>query len=148
MALLVPDDEGEHAPQLFQHLRSPLHIAVEHHLGVTVGGEAVAPVNQLLPQLPEVVGLPVIGDDVPPVGADDGLLPLFQVDDGQTAVGDAAVGVHIVALTVGAPVADHVPHGAERVLVRGGGAGHKAGKTAHSKESSSSSDIKAKKTIL
>ena len=38
-----------------------------------------------------------------------------------------------MALAVGAPVADGVPHGVERLFVRGGGTGHKAGKTAHIK---------------
>ena len=129
--LLVPDDEGKHPPHFRQHLRTPLHVAVEHHLGVAVGEEAVAQPGQLLPQLPEVIGLPVVGDDVPPVGADDGLPALFQVDDGQPPVGDAAAFVRVVALAVGAPVADGVPHGPQGLFVGGGGAGDKAGKTAH-----------------
>ena len=129
--LPVPDDEGKHTPQLLQHPRPPLHVAVEHHLGVAVGAEAVALGNQLLPQLPEVVGLAVVGDDVSPVGAEDGLLPLLQVEDGQAAVGDAAMLVGVLPLAVGAPVADGVAHGPQGRFVRGGGAGHKAGKTAH-----------------
>ena len=129
----VPDDEGEHAPQLLEHLRPPLHVAVEHHLGVAVGQEAVPLGGQLLPQRLKVIGLAVVGDDIAPIGADDGLPALFQVDDGQPAVGDAAVLVGIVALAVRAPVADGLPHGMERLFIRGSGTGHKAGKTAHIK---------------
>ena len=48
--LLVPDDKGEHAPQLIEKLWAVLLIAVEQHLRVGLGGEHVALLEQLLPQ--------------------------------------------------------------------------------------------------
>ena len=136
LALFVPDDEGEHAAQLFQHAGPPLHIAVEHDLGIGIGEESMAGGDQLVPQEPVVVYLAVICQHVPAVGADHGLLAQGGVDDGQTAVGDGAVLVQVMSLAVGAPVADGVPHRPERAGVRGR-AGDEAGETTHMRSSSS-----------
>ena len=90
---------------------------MEHRFGVAGSLEAVAQRDQLLPQVLEIIGLAVVGDHIPSIGAVHGLAAVGQVDDGQAAVGDGAVFIHKVALAVGAAVADGVPHGVERLLI-------------------------------
>ena len=126
----VPHHEGEHPPQLPGEGGALLGVALEDDLGVRVGGEGAAPGDQLLAQLLEVVHLAVVGQDEIAVGAGHGLVAVGQVDDGQPPVGDGAGVVHIIALVVGAPVADAVRHGLQGLPV-GGGAGDEAGNAAH-----------------
>ena len=83
--LLVPNGEGEHAPQFVQKLWAVLLIAVEQHLRVGLGGEHVALLEQLLPQGPVVVDLPVEDEHLAAVLVENGLAAALQVDDGQPA---------------------------------------------------------------
>ena len=130
LGLGVPYDKGEHATQLPGDLSAPLHVAVEHHLGVRGGLEGVAQLLELGAQGLEVINFSVIGQNITPVGAGHGLVAVSQVNDGQAAVGDGAVVIGIVALLVGATVNNGIAHGVKGSDIRGR-AGEKSGKTAH-----------------
>ena len=115
--LLVPDDKGEHAPQLVEQVWAVLLIAVEQHLRVRLGGELVALLEQLLPQGAVVVDLPVEHEDLGAVLVQNGLAPALQVDDGESPEAQADLPVGIVVRVVRSPVADGVGHGLENALV-------------------------------
>ncbi|MNO50300.1 hypothetical protein D3C76_406710 [compost metagenome] len=55
LVVALPDGQGEHAVELGQQGRAPGVVALEQHLGVAVGPEAVAQGLQLLAQFGEVV---------------------------------------------------------------------------------------------
>ena len=129
---LVPDDEGEHAPELLEKLLAVLLVAVEEDFGVGVGPEDVAFFQEVLPQVPVVVNFAVEGQDFGAVLIQDGLAAAVQVDDGKPpeAHGDAVV--HVIVGLVGAPVGDAVGHGADDgKTVACEAVGGKAGKSAH-----------------
>src|SRR5699024_8668709 len=73
--------------------------------------------EQLLPQGPVVVDLPVEDEHLAAVLVENGLPPALQVDDGQPAKAQGDLPVHIVIRVVRAPVADGVRHGLEHPLV-------------------------------
>src|SRR6185295_8195076 len=83
---LVPQREGEHAPEMVHALVAPLPVRAEDHFGVGGRDELLAP--ELLTELQIVVDLPVIGDTVPSA-VRHRLLPSGQVDDTETPVGEA-----------------------------------------------------------
>ncbi|MNC31745.1 hypothetical protein D3C75_800770 [compost metagenome] len=55
LVVALPDGQGKHAVELGQQRRAPGVVALEQHLGVAVGPEAVAQGLQLLAQFGEVV---------------------------------------------------------------------------------------------
>ncbi|MCY1423672.1 hypothetical protein D9M71_393940 [compost metagenome] len=55
LVVALPDGQGKHAVELGQQGRAPGVVALEQHLGVAVGPEAVAQGLQLLAQFGEVV---------------------------------------------------------------------------------------------
>src|SRR5699024_1577327 len=59
LLLLVPDDKGEHAPQLLQNALAVLLVPVEDGLRIGAGGELVSLLQQVLPQSLEIVDFPV-----------------------------------------------------------------------------------------
>ena len=129
---LVPDDEGEHAPELLEKLLAVLLVAVEEDFGVGVGLENVAFFQQVLPQVPVVVNFAVEGQDFGAVLIQDGLAAAVQVDDGKTAEAHGDAIVHVVVGLVGAPVGDAVGHGANHgQAVACEAVGGKTGKSAH-----------------
>ena len=107
----IPNDEGEHAPQLFGQRLAPFLVAVQQHLGVRVGGEHVARRGELLAQLHEVVNFAVEHRHEVFVLVEHGLAAALQVDDGQPPVPQRRLPVHIKALAVRPAVGDEVGHG-------------------------------------
>ena len=61
---LVPDDKGEHPPELLKELRAVFLVAVEQHLRIGGGFEDVAFFDQVFPQFPEIVNFAVKGEDL------------------------------------------------------------------------------------
>jgi hypothetical protein len=122
LAIVVPEDEGEHPAQALQARGSPLAVRVENDLGVRAGGEAIA--AQLLAQLEEVVDLAIAGDGVA-VAVEHRLAASRWVDDAQASMGHAHVTRRVdpPALAVRAAVALEVAHdGESRPEIRNGGA--------------------------
>ncbi len=94
LARLVPDGQGEHAPQALQHVPSLQGIEVQQGLGVGTGAEAHALALQVRAQGREIIDLAVVGDDQAPVGAGHGLgRAVGRIDDGQPPVAEAAATV-------------------------------------------------------
>ena len=110
MAGAVPDHKGEHPPQPGGQLLAPLLIAMEQNLGIGFGGKGMARRHQLGAQVLEIVNLTVKNHDQIAVLIEHGLLAALQVNDGQPAVAQGHLIVHIIALAVRAAVGDQVRH--------------------------------------
>ena len=110
LAHIVPDSDGEHAAQAFEHPAAPFFIAVQDGFGVAIGEEGVARSLQFFAQVLEVVDFAVEGDDDIALLVLHGLVALRQVDDGQAAEAHGDVVVHKVPVLIGAAVLDAVGH--------------------------------------
>ena len=108
--VLVPDYEGEHAPDALQQIDAPLLIAMEQHLGVAFGGEGVARGDQFVAQRLVIVDFAVEGDDQRTVLIVDRLLASAQIDDAQATMSQSHMLVDVVTLTVRTTVSDDIGH--------------------------------------
>ena len=88
-----------------------LLVEVDDHLGVALGGEAVALALQLPPQLDEVEDLPVEAEPHRAVLVGDRLEAVGDVDDAQPAVRETDAVVAVQAVAVGSAMAEHRDHG-------------------------------------
>ena len=134
----IPDGDGEHAAQTFEHARSPGFIAMHDGLGVAVGLELVAHALKLGTQLLEVVDLAVERDSHAAIGVLHGLVAALKVDDGQAAKAHCHIIVNEKALIIRAAMDNAIRHvlndGAIDALVEiNGGESHES---AHALESS------------
>ena len=95
-------------------LRPPLDAGREHHLGVGAAAEAVSALGQFRAQLPKVVDLAVVGDDVAAAGRMHRLRAgRREVDDRQPAVAEPDAGLRIApaSAAVRSAVSKGVRHG-------------------------------------
>jgi hypothetical protein len=90
----IPDREREHPVQTADTVNAELLVQVHDHLGVAVGGKAVAPAYEVCAQLPEVVDLAVQHDSDGAVLAEDRLVSGEEIDDAQALDPEARVAVH------------------------------------------------------
>jgi hypothetical protein len=128
---LVPEGKGEHTPEAVQKgRRTPFLVGVDERLGVGLGGHGVAPGDELVADLGEVVGLSVVGDPDRAVLVGQGLVPGDQVDDAQAAVAQADPLVDVDALVVGAAVGDGPAHPDDQIFGDGRGPRRGAGQAA------------------
>ena len=108
----VDDGEGVHAadpPQ--QPLEAPLFIAVQEHLGVGAGAEAVSRRFQGGAEIGEVVDFPVEGDDDQAIFVLHGLMTgRREVDDGEPAMPQGESRPALQPGVVGAPPGHDVAH--------------------------------------
>ena len=116
--LRVPDDEREHAAELFRRLLAPFLEAVENDLRVAPGTEHVTLRDELVPELHEIVDLAVVDDHHGAVLVVHGLGSGREVDDGKAAEpeGDGvmvAPAADVVAVRIRASVDDPVRHFAD-----------------------------------
>ena len=116
LAALVPDEEGEHADQVVQHLLALLTPQVHQHLGVAARLELVALGFELFTQLDEVEDLAIEHDPDLAVGAAHGLHAVFRVDHGQARMAQHRAAQGFNALLVHAAVLDAIDHFPDVVL--------------------------------
>ncbi|MCY1293388.1 hypothetical protein D9M70_426470 [compost metagenome] len=103
LAVALPDGEGEHAVEFRQQRGAPGVIALEQHLGVAVGMEAVAERLQFGAQFRVVVEGAVEGQGEAQVGVDHRLRRgVGQLHDLQPAVAEGDRGLGVEAPGVGA----------------------------------------------
>src|SRR3954463_6465169 len=86
---LVPDRQGEHAPQISGTISSPLVVSMNDGLGITVGIKAMAAALEVLPELAIVINFAVVDNPGGAISVVNRLLTALQIDDGQTAHGQA-----------------------------------------------------------
>ena len=96
LLLLVPDDKGEHPPQLLEDVLAVFLVPVEDGFRIGAGLEDVAFFQQILPQALEVVDLPVEDKHLGAVLVENGLAPAFQIDDGKPPEAQGNLVIHIV----------------------------------------------------
>ena len=106
----IADNKGEHAAQLGGQGSAVFLVAVEQHLGVGVGLEDMALLEQLLPQLPVVVDFAVEGENLGAVFVENGLAAAGEVDYGQPPETHGDALVNVVIGLVGAAVGDGIHH--------------------------------------
>ncbi|CAM5651131.1 hypothetical protein SCANM63S_02689 [Streptomyces canarius] len=108
----VPHGERVHAVEPFGDGVAPLQVAVQHDLGVGVGGEPVAAVREFPAQLGEVVGLPGVDEGDGSLGGRQGhrLTAARQVDDGEPAVSQGGGALGPGAAVVRAPAGHRLGH--------------------------------------
>ena len=133
--LLVPDDKGEHAPQLVQQPGAVFLIPVQQHLRVGGGFKHMARCQQVLFNLLKIVDLPIKGEHLAPVLVEDGLAAALQVDDGKPPEPQGDGAVHIVIRVIGAAVANGVCHRAQHPgILLGIAAVDKANESTHGED--------------
>ncbi len=106
----IPDGQPEHAVDVIDEGRVMGEIEVQHHLGVTVGGEAVTGGAQLLATLLEIECLTIEDDGLLPRGRKYRLVAAAQIDDRQAAHTDAGVAEAGMTLIIRATMHDLVVH--------------------------------------
>src|SRR5579884_1451585 len=106
----VPQREREHAPQPAHAPRAVLLVEVDDDLRIAGGREAVAPREQVPPQLPVVEDLAVVHDPDRPVLVGDRLVAACEVDDAQPAAAQPRGAAQVQARCVGAPVRERLGH--------------------------------------
>src|SRR5262249_6682565 len=84
-SLPVPDGDREVPVEALQASRAPLLVRVGDHLGVARRRESVAEAPQFRLQLDVVVDLAVLHDPVPAVLVGERLIPVDEVDDGESS---------------------------------------------------------------
>lgn len=89
MAGVVPNGEGKYAAQVLNVGVAARLVEVDHGLLVRVGVELVAQDHQGIAKLSVILGLAAKHDADSAVLVGRGLAARFQVDDGQTPVGQA-----------------------------------------------------------
>ena len=82
------------------HRRPRLLVEVDDHLGVALGGEAMAAAQQVAPQLAEVVDLAVEDDDDRAVLVVDRLVAGLEVDDAQPLDAEPHLALHVQAARI------------------------------------------------
>ncbi len=116
---LVPDREGKHAAQVFRTVSAVLIVSVNDRFGVAVGVEGVTEFFEFLAQFEIVVDLAVENDPGGAILVVDGLLPAFQVDDGEAAHGEADRAVDVKTVVVRPAMADRLVHAGQQRFVNG-----------------------------
>ncbi len=108
----VPHGERVHAVEPFGDGVAPLQVAVQHDLGVGVGGEPVAAVREFPAQFGEVVGLPGVDEGDGALGGPQGhrLTAAGEVDDGEPAVSQGGGALGPGAAVVRAPAGHRLGH--------------------------------------
>src|SRR4051812_46049287 len=89
LVALVPDRQGEHAPQIPGTISSPLVVSMNDGLGVAVGIKAMAAALEVLAEFAIVIDFAVVDNPGGAIGVVNRLLTALQIDDGQTAHGQA-----------------------------------------------------------
>ena len=114
-APLVPDREGEHAPELLEAARTERLVQAEHDLGVAARPEGVAVALQDAAKLPVVVDLAVEDDPALAVRARHRLVPALEVNDAEPPHAERPAGKGVDPLVVRAPVRQRSAHRREHL---------------------------------
>ena len=110
---VVPDGQGELTVDFFQAGRPVFLIEVQEHLGVGIGGKAVAFLEQLRFEFDVVESLAVVDNPKGAVFVGDGLPPAFDPDNAEPDMAQTHMIVQVDAGLVGSAVADDRHHGDE-----------------------------------
>jgi hypothetical protein len=114
---LVPQRDPEHPVEPGEAAVAPLLVAVDDHLAVGAGGEAVAPGLEVGPQLAKVVDLAVEHGVQRAVLVAHRLAPARQIDDRQPPHPEQRLAVAIDPFVVGPAMGDGGVHRARHRLV-------------------------------
>ena len=118
-AVALDDREGEHALEVVDEPVAPVVVALEQHLGVAGGEEAVAVADQVLPQFLVVVDAAVPGDGQPELRIDHRLgARLGQIDDLQATMTERDPALRPHARPVRTPGRHRLGHGRDRGDIR------------------------------
>jgi hypothetical protein len=117
----VVEREGVHAPEALEEaLDPPCLVPVDHDLAVGRRAESVTERHQLVPQLAEVVDLPVVRDPDGAVLVGHRLAARCgQVNDGEPAVAKHGPGVFVATRTIRPPRRLGLQHSLDRARVLG-----------------------------
>ena len=143
-AWLVPDREGEHPVEVLHQVGAVLLVEVGDDLGVGLRLQPVALGGELLAELGRVVDLAVADRPDRTVLVGERRRRGGDVDDGQAAEAECAVGARLVALAVGAAVGHGPRHGVHQLPTLGVGSltADDAHQSAHDLVASSGTDAR------
>ena len=113
---LVPDGDGIHALEPRPGIVSPAEVSGEDGLCIAVVGlEGAAPL-EFATKFGMIEYLAVENDRVARVGAEDGLVPAFHVDDAEPAHSEAEIAVGEIAGVIGTAMANGIAGSGEHAL--------------------------------
>ncbi len=100
----VIDREREHAVNPLEHVRAPVPIAGEQHLGVGGRAEGVSRADELFAKFEIVVDLAVVRDDDLAVSGNERLRAVLGIDDREPRMSERELRVDHAAGVIGAAV--------------------------------------------
>ncbi len=118
-AFRVPEDDGEHPVEGVDEIRSPFLVKMNDDFGIGLRGQDMAPGEEILADLGEIIDFPVHHDPDRPVLVGHRLVTGDEVDDAQAAHPQGGLSIDMEALVVGPAVDQGAGHPLEKV--RGAG---------------------------
>jgi hypothetical protein len=112
----VPERKRKHAVQAAEHAFPILEVEVKQHFGIGARSKAVAFAFEFGAQFKEVVNLSVEDNARGAVRTPHGLMPSLEINDAEAPMSQRYVLVQIETAVVGPAMAEHVTHGAQRLL--------------------------------
>ena len=117
--MLVPKGNSEHTVEALQCVIAPLFVGVHDDLSVAVGSEAVAGLQELSPQLPEVIDFTIEGHYDVTIFVGDRLSAPCQVNNSKAPHGHANIALNVKALVIRSAMLESFVHSVqERMLDR------------------------------
>jgi len=108
--MTIPEREREHAPQVLHATVAEALVGGEDDFGIAPRGEGPAGRLQARAQVAKVVDLAIEDDVAATVGARHRLLAGDEVDDGQAGHTETDTLLDVLAVRVGATVAETLEH--------------------------------------